>query len=248
MPEALFSAHGRICLVTGAGSGIGQATAELLAEAGATVAVNDIGEASARATCERLGMAYDAALIGDVTDPEQAQRVVAAVIGQHGRLDILVNNAAAPVELAGFLDVPPGEWTRHMSSLYATLACTHAALPGMLERGFGRIVNVTSIAGSYGVDKMVLYGAGKGGVHGFTAGLAKEIAGRGVTINCVAPGTVDTPRQRQRAEDERARRMARVPAGRFAEPREVAAAIAYLASEEAGYVTGEILFIDGGRP
>jgi 3-oxoacyl-[acyl-carrier protein] reductase len=248
MPEPLFSLQGRICLVTGAGSGIGQATAELLAQAGATVAVNDISDASAAATCARLGLQHDPALVGDVTNPVRAEAIVAAVLKRFGRLDILVNNAAAPVELASFLDVPPAEWPRYMSSLHATLACTRAALPGMLERGWGRIVNVTSIAGTYGVDKMVLYGAGKGGVHAFTAGLAKEIASSGVTINCVAPGTVDTPRQQQRAEDERARRMARVPTGRFAEPREVAAAIAYLASPEAAYVTGEILYIDGGRP
>jgi NAD(P)-dependent dehydrogenase (short-subunit alcohol dehydrogenase family) len=248
MAEPLFSLRGRVCLVTGAGSGIGEATAELLAQAGATVAVNDIGAEQARAVSARFGLAFDEALIGDVTDPSVAQTVVAAVTARFGRLDVLVNNAAAPVELASFLDIRPEDWPRYMSSLHATLACTRAALPEMLGRGWGRIVNITSIAGTYGVDKMVLYGAGKGGVHAFTAGLAKEIAASGVTINCVAPGTVDTPRQRQRADDERARRMARVPVGRFAEPREVAAAVAYLASPEAAYVTGEILYIDGGRP
>jgi 3-oxoacyl-[acyl-carrier protein] reductase len=118
----------------------------------------------------------------------------------------------------------------------------------MVGRHFGRIVNVTSFSGTVGVKEMVLYGAGKGGVHAFTAGLAKEIAATGVTINCVAPGTVDTPRQRARPEAERAERMARAPVGRFAEPEEIGAAVAFLASREAAYITGEILYVDGGRP
>jgi NAD(P)-dependent dehydrogenase (short-subunit alcohol dehydrogenase family) len=250
MPEErqLFSLDGLVCLVTGAGSGIGQATARVLRRQGAVVAVNDIDGSAASETARLIGSPTDPAQVGNVTDPEEAARVVDAVVSRHGRLDVLVNNAAAPVELSPFIDVPTAAWPAYLSSLFATLACTRAVLPHMTRQGWGRIVNVTSIAGTVGVDRMVLYGAGKGGIHAFTAGLAKEIAASGITINCVAPGTVDTPRQRSRAPEERARRMERVPVGRFAEAEEVGAAIAYLASREAAYVTGEVLYLDGGRP
>src|SRR5690606_1540672 len=113
----------------------------------------------------------------DVTDPETAARVVETVVRLHGRIDVLVNNAAAPIGLTRFLDVPPQDWKTHMSSCFAALACTRAALPHMIASGWGRIVNISSIAGAVGVDSMVLYGTGKGALHAFTAGLAKEIAG-----------------------------------------------------------------------
>ena len=250
MAEArgLFSLDGLVCLVTGAGSGIGQAAASVLRQQGAIVAVNDISADGARATCSDLGADFDAAFVGDVTDPATAARIVAAVTARYDRIDVLVNNAAAPVPLTRFLDIPTDGWPTHLSSLFATLACTRAALPGMVARGWGRIVNITSISGSIGVKDMVLYGTGKGGIHAFTAGLAKEIAATGVTINCIAPGTVDTPRQRARPAAERAERMARAPVGRFAEPAEIGAAVAFLAARESAYITGEILYVDGGRP
>jgi NAD(P)-dependent dehydrogenase (short-subunit alcohol dehydrogenase family) len=246
--RALFSLDGLVCLVTGAGSGIGRATAAVMKEQGAIVAVNDIDRAVAEETCRQLGLPFEPAFVADVTDPESAASLMAKVKGRHGCIDILVNNAAAPVPLTRFLDVAPELWATHLSSLLATLACTRAALPDMIARGFGRIVNISSISGTVGVKDMVLYGAAKGGIHAFTAGLAKEIAATGVTINCVAPGTVDTPRQRARPAAERAERMARAPIGRFADPREVGAAVAFLASRESAYITGEILYVDGGRP
>lgn len=244
----LFSLDGMVCLVTGAGSGIGRATAAVLAGQGATVALNDVDASSAAEAAAECGGDAHSSYMGDVTDPAIAEKVVAEVVTRHGRLDVLVNNAAAPIGLTKFLDVRPADWSTHLSAFFGTLSCTRAALPQMTRQGWGRIVNISSISGSVGVKDMVLYGAGKGGMHAFTLGLAKEIAGTGVTINCVAPGTVDTPRQRARPAEERRERMARVPLGRFAEPEEIGAAVAFLASREAGYITGEVLFVDGGRP
>lgn len=248
MSSDLFSVAGRRCLVTGAGSGIGEAIARLLVECGATVVVNDINDASAQRVCDEIGCEYVPEAVGDVTEPEIAARVVTNVISRHGGIDVLVNNAAAPIGLGRFLDLDPAEWDDHLSALHAALACTRAAAPSMIAAEWGRIVNITSISGVHGVDQMVLYGAGKGALHAFSAGLGKELAGSGVTVNCVAPGLVDTPRQRSRPANELAARRARVPMGRFADPREIAAAVVYLASAEAAYVTGEVLLIDGGRP
>lgn len=250
MPEQdpLFSLSGLVCLVTGAGSGIGRATAGVLVRQGATVVVNDIDPASAADSAAETGARSLPGAIGDVTRSAAAADVIAAVVAAHGRIDVLVNNAAAPVPLARFAEIDPGDWPRHMSSMHATLNCTRAALPHMTAQGWGRVVNVTSIAGAVGVSEMVLYGAGKGAIHAFSIGLGKELAASGITVNCVAPGTVDTPRQRARDPQERAARMGRVPMGRFAEPDEIGAAVAFLASREAAYISGEILFVDGGRP
>ncbi len=248
MSTDLFSVVGRRCLVTGAGSGIGEAIARLLAERGAVVVVNDIDDASAQRVCSEIGSEYVPDAIGDVTHPEIATRVVDSVISMHGGIDVLVNNAAAPIGLTRFLELDPAEWVVHLSAFHAALACIRAAAPSMIAAKWGRIVNITSISGVHGVDQMVLYGAGKGALHAFSAGLGKELADSGVTVNCVAPGLVDTPRQRSRPAEELAARRARVPMGRFADPREIAAAVVYLASAEAAYVTGEVLLVDGGRP
>jgi NAD(P)-dependent dehydrogenase (short-subunit alcohol dehydrogenase family) len=123
------------------------------------------------------------------------------------------------------------------------------AVDGALDRfGYGRIVNVTSITGSHGGPSMIVYAAANGAVQAFAAGLANDVAEFGVTVNCVAPGAVDTPRQRRRSPELRAERAAAIPMRRFAHPAEVAAAIAYFCSPEAAYVTGEVLLIDGGMP
>lgn len=241
----MFRLDGRNALVTGAGSGIGAAIARTLASQGAKVAVNDIDARSADAVAHEIG---GHPVVADVSDRVAAAELVASLERAIGPVDIVVNNASAPVPLGSFLELPPEEWSSHLSSFFGVLGCTRAALPGMIQRGWGRIVSIGSVSGAFGVDQMVLYGASKGAIHAFTAGLAKEVAATGVTINAVAPGVVDTPRQRQRPADELARRAERVPLGRFAEPAEVASAVAFLVAPESAYITGEVLFVDGGRP
>jgi NAD(P)-dependent dehydrogenase (short-subunit alcohol dehydrogenase family) len=243
-----FRLDGRVALVTGAGRGIGAATAEFLAGQGAFVLVNDVDGDAATATAAALGVDRAAAAPGDVSGGAAVRELVQRAEAEHGGVDILVNNAAAPSPVADFLQLPEETWAPSLSSFEATLGCTRAVLPGMVARGGGRVVNVTSIGGVHGVAGMSVYSAAKGAIHAFTAALAKEVAHAGVTVNCVAPGTVDTPRQQARSPELRARRQAAIPLGRFAAAAEVAAAVAFFASAEAAYITGEVLLVDGGRP
>jgi NAD(P)-dependent dehydrogenase (short-subunit alcohol dehydrogenase family) len=239
---------GQVALVTGAGAGIGAAAAEELAERGAAVVVDDIDLAAAESTAARLRrLGVEArAIDADVAAPGGAEAAVGVALETFGRLDVLVNNAAAPSRLENFWETGPEEWSQDMAFADGALRCTRAALPTMIEAGYGRIVNVTSTTGSFGGPKMNVYGAANGAIQAFSAGLAKDVAPHGITVNCVAPGAVDTPRQRRRSAELRAEREAAIPVGRFASPREIAAAIAYFASLEAAYVTGEVLLIDGG--
>ncbi|WP_213452143.1 SDR family NAD(P)-dependent oxidoreductase [Rhizomonospora bruguierae] len=249
MSEASHGVDGLICLVTGAGSGIGAGVVRVFAGAGATLALNDIRpEGVARLASELRQPPPDRSLVGDVTDPGFAATMVSSIIERHGRIDVLVNNAALPEPVGPFLDRQPEEWARSLSSLHAALACTHAALPVMVRRGFGRIVSISSLGGQTGGSGMAVYCAAKGGLDAFTRSLAKEVAATGVTVNCVAPGAVDTPRMRERPLELLAQRAMAIPIGRMAIPEEIGSAVAYLASREAGYITGEVLNVDGGRP
>lgn len=240
----------QVALVTGGGGGIGAAAAAKLSRRGAAVVVDDIdGEAAeAVALCLREPGRPTLALDADVSLPAGADAAIAATLEQFGRLDILVNNAAAPSRLESFWETGPEQWAEDMAFADGALNCTRAALPAMIEAGYGRIVNVTSITGSHGGPQMNVYGAANGAIHAFSAGLAKDVAAHGITVNCVAPGAVDTPRHKNRSPELRARREAAAPVGRYATPAEVGAAIAYFASPEAAYVTGEVLLIDGGLP
>ncbi|HEX2071941.1 MAG TPA: SDR family oxidoreductase [Thermoleophilaceae bacterium] len=239
----------KVALVTGGAGGIGGATASRLAAEGARVAVGDLDGDAARELAGDLG---GVGLELDVRSAESIAAAVAAAEQQLGPIDVLVNNAGVAGELF-FTQTPPEVWDNMLAvNLRGVLAMTHAVLPGMHARGGGAIVNVASEAGRVGSQLSVVYSATKAGVIGFTKALAKESARFGVRVNAVAPGPIDT--QMVRAAEVLGEIGERMVQGmidstvmkRLGEPDEVAAAIAWLASDEASYVTGETVGVSGG--
>ena len=236
---------GRVALVTGAGRGVGAGVAAGLATGGASVAVNDLDRGRAESVADRLSAAGARATscVADVTDWDAVSSMAASVEGTLGPVDILVNNAGIPADgftLRAFRDMPIEDWDRFVRlNLYGVLYCTKATVDGMCERGWGRIVTVSSEAGRRGLPSGVsLYGAGKAAAIGFSRHLALELIGTGVTVNCVALGLMaagpDDDRQPPR------------PTERLGRPEDVAAAVAYLASDGAEWVTGQVLGVNGG--
>jgi 2-hydroxycyclohexanecarboxyl-CoA dehydrogenase len=226
-------------LVTGAGRGIGAAIARRLAADGAEVVIADLdGDAAAAVAGEIGGRAVQV----DVADAVSARAAVEAA----GPLDVLINNAGVD-DFAWFTDQTPERWRRLIAiNLEGVLACTHAALPAMQAARYGRIVNVASEAGRIGAKGNAVYAACKGGVIAFTKSIARENARYGITANAIAPGPVDTPLLHAMSESMIEAVTAGTQLRRLGTPEEVAAAVAFLASEEASYVTGETLGVSGG--
>jgi 2-hydroxycyclohexanecarboxyl-CoA dehydrogenase len=237
--------EGRKALVTGAASGIGAAVAARLAAEGAEVWIADIDtDGAERVAGEVAGHAVEL----DVTDLAAAE----AAIQGAGALDILVNNAGTD-EFGFFVYVSQEQWRRVLAiNLEGVLNCTHAALPGMQERGYGRIVSIASEAGRVGSKGSAAYSAAKAGVIGFTKAIARESARYGVTANAIAPGPIETPLLMGAKEfGEIGEKVietmkSATQMGRLGQPEEVAAAVAFLASDDATYVTGETLGVSGG--
>jgi 2-hydroxycyclohexanecarboxyl-CoA dehydrogenase len=238
--------EGRRALVTGGASGIGAATARRLAAEGAEVWVGDLNDEGSREVASEID---GHAVHLDVTDPESAR---AAVEATGGTLDILINNAGMD-EFGFFTQITPEQWQRVIGvNLVGVLACTHAALPGMQAAGYGRIVSTASEAGRVGSKGSAVYSAAKGGVIAFMKTIARENARYGINANSIAPGPIETPLLMGAAQlgDVGQKILDTMTGatqlGRLGQPDEVAAAIAFLASDDASYVTGETLGVSGG--
>jgi 2-hydroxycyclohexanecarboxyl-CoA dehydrogenase len=238
--------EGKKALVTGGASGIGAAIARRLAAEGAEVTIGDLNlDGATEVAGEISGLSIEL----DVTDLGSAQ---AAVDSAGSPIDILVNNAGTD-EFGFFLQTTPEQWKKVVDvNLYGVLNCTHAALPGMQEAGYGRIVNIASEAGRVGSKGSAVYSAAKAGVIGFTKVMAREGARFGITANAIAPGPIETPLLMQAKEfgELGEKIIETMKAGtqlrRLGKPEEVAAAVAFLASDDASYVTGETLGVSGG--
>jgi 2-hydroxycyclohexanecarboxyl-CoA dehydrogenase len=245
MLPASMRLEGRKALVTGGAQGIGAAIASRLAAEGADVVVGDINAEGAADVAAEIGAT---ATELDVTQLDSAQ----AAVAEHGPFAILVNNAGTD-DFAFFTDMTPERWRRLLAiNLEGVFACTHAVLPAMQEAGYGRLVNVASEAGRVGSKGSAVYSAAKGGVIAFTKVMARENARYGITANAIAPGPIDTPLlNAARGLGEVGERIIETMKSgtqmrRLGKPDEVAAAVAFLASDDASYVTGETLGVSGG--
>jgi NAD(P)-dependent dehydrogenase (short-subunit alcohol dehydrogenase family) len=230
---------GRVALVTGAASGIGAAVARRLLAEGARVASFDL---SAEAPEEVLAIA------GDVSRSADVDAAVARVEDELGRIDVLVCSAGVPGDSLRTVDVPDEEWRRVMGiNADGVFYCNRAVLPGMVERGYGRIVNVASIAGKEGNPMAGAYSASKAAVIGMTKAIGKDVARTGVLVNCVAPAVIETPILDGITQEHIDYMVERIPMGRMGEPEEVAALVCWLASDECSFSTGATYDISGGR-
>ncbi|HEX6275721.1 MAG TPA: beta-ketoacyl-ACP reductase [Polyangiaceae bacterium] len=245
----MFSLAGKVALVTGGSRGIGRATAEVLAEQGAHVVLTYVGNEAAAgdavAGIERASGKAEAVRL-DTSDGEACEKVVAEVAKRLGKLDVLVCNAGISID-ALVLRLKDEDFERVLNvNLKGAVSCARAAIKVMMRAKVGRIVFMSSVVGETGNAGQTAYAASKAALIGVTKSLAREYATRGITVNAVAPGYVDTDMTSALSPDIREKMLVGVPLGRTATAREIAAAVAYLASDEAGYVTGHALRVNGG--
>ena len=241
---------GRVAIVTGAGTGIGRAIASRLGSEGARLALVDFdSELAEEAAGElRSGGADVVTVIGDVGEAETAKRAVEEAMSKWGRVDVLVNNAGIGGDVGNIWELPVEEMDRvYRTNLRGVFLFTHYAVPAMLTRDYGRVVNIASIAGKEGNPRMVPYSATKAAVIGLTKSVGKELATTGIRVNCVTPAVVRTRILEQLTDEQVGYMVERIPMGRTGDVSEVAALVAWLASEECSFTTGGVFDISGGR-
>jgi 3-oxoacyl-[acyl-carrier protein] reductase len=231
--------EGKVALVTGASRGIGRAIAEELGRHGAKV----LGTAT---SAEGAARVPGIGRVLNVRDTAQMDALVAEIEKEHGAIAILVNNAGITKDNLA-LRMKDADWDEVMeTNLRAVFRLSRAVMRGMMKARWGRIINITSVVGEAGNAGQANYAAAKAGVVGMTKSLARELGARNITVNCVAPGFIDTDMTRALSEEQRSALLAQIPLGRLGEAPDVAAAVAYLASPAAGYVTGCVLHVNGG--
>jgi 2-keto-3-deoxy-L-fuconate dehydrogenase len=254
--EALFRLDGKVALITGAASGIGEQIARLYARQGAAVVVADRNEQGARQVAESINQAGGRALVQplDVTDANSAEEAVRAAVAAFGGLQVLVNNAGIGY-VGDALETEEAEYDKLMAvNTKGVFLCSRAGVRHMVEHGGGVIVNIASVAGQVAVSRRFAYGASKGAVIAMTKSMAMDFVDRNIRVNCICPGTIHTPFvdgyldrfHKHNREETLAGLNARQPVGRLGRPEEVAYAALYLAADEAAFATGSALIIDGG--
>jgi len=239
---------GKIAIVTGSGRGIGQAFALRLAEGGATVVINDVVEAPANETVEKIKAMgrQSMAVLADVSSSVDANRMAETVKTAYGKIDILVNNAGITRDQL-LLRMTDEDWDKVMAiDLRSVFVCTRSVIRDMMKQRWGRIINISSIVGIAGNAGQANYASAKAGIIGFTRTMAKEVGSRNVTVNAVAPGFIDTEMTQRLDDKQKAELKSHIPAGYLGSPRDVSEAVAFFASEEARYITGQVLSVDGG--
>lgn len=236
-------------IVTGSGGGIGEAIAVAFAKEGARVLLAELVEANARAVQQKIERSGGTAISRqtDISEEASVDAMMQACIERFGKVDILVNNAGiyptSPVE-----EMAEAEWDRVIgTNLVGTFLCSRAVVPHLLAEKRGRIISITSGRGLQGAKNGAHYAASKGGIIGFTKSLALELAPAGITVNCICPGVSDTAQPRGHStEEELYARAARIPLGRIGQPEDIAKAAVFLASDRAGFITGQTLLVNGG--
>lgn len=251
MTDSIFSASalaGRVALITGASRGIGRAILESFAHSGATVIGTATTEAGAQAITEALGTlgAEGEGVILNVNDAERSEAVIADVLTRYGHLDVLVNNAGITQDTLT-LRMKDEQWQAVIdTNLTAAFRLARAVVRPMMRQRSGRIISISSVVGAMGNAGQVNYAAAKAGLMGMTMALAREIGSRGITVNCVAPGFIDTDMTAQLPEEHKQHLLSQIPLARLGDAKEVANACVYLASDAGAYITGTTLHVNGG--
>jgi 3-oxoacyl-[acyl-carrier protein] reductase len=241
--------EGKVAIITGAGRGIGKAIAERLASEGADVVICDVDKEAAERTAEEIRSKYSVkaiAISADVANEGDVNSMVEETIKNFGRVDFLINNAGITRDSL-LLRMSEEEWDKVIAvDLKSVFLCTRAVIRHMMRQRFGRIVNISSVIGLRGNVGQANYASAKAGIIGFTKSAARELAGRNITVNAVAPGYIQTEMTERLPQEVKEEMLKQVPLGRPGLPEDVAGVVAFLCSEDASYITGEIIRVDGG--